>query len=383
MLTRTIAVLGFGCGVALALLGRASDVAAQATPAPAWRLVEEWRVGGEVDGAHSFADPRALERLPNGGFAIVDFKDQQVHLLGPRGEIVRTVGRRGAGPGEYRNANGLLVLPSGDIVVNDPHNTRFTVLAPTGELRRSVPVQMWGWTYLWDAWVHKGRLHELIAVRADGARSMTQMLRRWSPDLSSADTVASPSCQSAPSRPPEASSVRLEGPGGGSVRAVPFLSPVRRTAVVPGRGEIWVGNGHVNELLRVEPGHCTPLGTARLGGRRPPVTAAERREAEEGIRNAAAKIGAAVPDLSVIPREKPWFDDLLADATGNVWVLRSDERGATRGEVHGPDGRLLATLPDAVPFQRHRPHLITATHAYGFVADDDGLLSLAAWRIVR
>lgn len=32
-----------------------------------WRLVEEWRVGGEVDGPHSFGDVRALAYLPMGG----------------------------------------------------------------------------------------------------------------------------------------------------------------------------------------------------------------------------------------------------------------------------------------------------------------------------
>jgi hypothetical protein len=296
---------------------------------------------------------------------------------------VRSVGRLGAGPGEFRNANGLVVLPNGDIVVNDPQNVRFTVLAPTGALRRSVPVQMWGWTYAWDAWLHDGRLHELIAVRAEGSRSMTQMLRRWTSDLQRADTVASPSCQAAPAVALGAGSIRLEGPNGGSVMSVPFQSPVRRSAIVPGRGDRWLGNGHVNELLRVSPAACTPLGTVRLSGRRPMVSAEERRRTEENIRAAARRIGAPDPDLSVIPRERPWFDHVFADASGNAWVLRVDERGAARREIYGPDGRLIATLASVLPFETHRPHLITATHVYGFASDEDGLLSLVGWRILR
>ena len=82
-----------------------------------WRLVEEWRVGGAVDGPHSFTNVRSLVVQPDGRLVVLESKDQQVHCLSARGEPMRTVGRKGAGPGEFRNANGLVVTPSDQILV--------------------------------------------------------------------------------------------------------------------------------------------------------------------------------------------------------------------------------------------------------------------------
>lgn len=359
----------------------AGPVAAQTVPS--WRLVEEWRVGGDVEGAHAFLDPRSLGRLPSGGFAVVDFKDQQVHILGPRGQVVSTGGRRGAGPGEFRNANGLVVLPSGDLVVNDPQNNRLTLLSPRGELRRSVPAQMWGYGFIWDAWLHDGRLYEYVGVRAPGAQAYVQHLRRWSADLRSADTLPSPTCQPVTPRRPEQTTIRFQSDGRSSMSSVPFIRPDGPWAIVPGRGELWMGNGDVNTLLRVAPGSCTPLGSITLPGKRPPVTDAERNAAVAVITEMAKQYASPVPDLGVIPREKPWFDHVLADEGGNAWLLRSDERGQKRREVYGPDGRLRATLAADLPFVLHRPHLITSTHVFGFAADEDDVLHLAAWRIVK
>ena len=114
----------------LALLTWASVAIAQKPTK--WRLVEDWRVGGDVDGAHSFGDVRGMGVLPSGGIVFMDYKDEQVHFLDAKGRPVHTVGRKGAGPGEFQQANGLAVSSEGIIMVNDPGNNRFTLLAANG-----------------------------------------------------------------------------------------------------------------------------------------------------------------------------------------------------------------------------------------------------------
>src|SRR5690349_12125183 len=68
---------------------------------PQWRLVEEWRVGGEADGPHSFVFNLGLAQLPNGGFVHFDFKSHKLHFLDAQGKPLRSVGRQGGGPGEF------------------------------------------------------------------------------------------------------------------------------------------------------------------------------------------------------------------------------------------------------------------------------------------
>ena len=160
-----------------------------------WRMVEEWRVGGAADGPHFLGDPRGLGATKAGGVVVLEYKDQQVHFLDTRGQPVRTVGRRGAGPGEFQQANGLRVAPNGEVVVNDPSNNRFTVLGPSGDLVRTVPLQPWGYGASWDAYFNKGgRLDEEIRIRAPGATSSTGARRVWREDLAAADTVMPAVC---------------------------------------------------------------------------------------------------------------------------------------------------------------------------------------------
>src|SRR5262245_49269584 len=115
-----------------------------------WRLVQDWRVGGEVDGAHSFTDARAMIVLTDGRVVVLEAKDQKVYLLSARGDSLKTIGGKGGGPGEFTNANGVVVGPKGEIFVNDSRNARITVLSNTGELVRTIPSVPWGAVNKWD-----------------------------------------------------------------------------------------------------------------------------------------------------------------------------------------------------------------------------------------
>jgi len=112
-----------------ALLTAVAVAAQAAAQQPArWRLVEEWRVGGAVQGAHAFDAVRDIKALPDGRLVVLEGKDQQVHILGARGAPARTIGRTGSGPGEFRNAIGIVVTRDGGFIVNDADNARYTTL---------------------------------------------------------------------------------------------------------------------------------------------------------------------------------------------------------------------------------------------------------------
>jgi len=371
------------CLISSILVGVGTQLHAQ-QPAR-WRLVEEWRVGGDVEGPHSFGDVRGMGLLPDGRIVLVEYKDQQVHFLGANGQPVRTVGRKGAGPGEFQQANGLAVSSKGDVVVNDPSNNRLTVLASSGELVRTIPIlNPWGYGYIWDAHFNShGLLDEFVSVRKPDARASLSARRVWSADFSKIDTIMPPACPNQPQRNSEDFTYSFRNARGGMTMSIPYVSP-RIATVRTGDGATWSGQypGY-GTITHTPAGKCEPDATIELRGPRVGVASATRDSSVDIVTRNAARYGAPTPDLGKIPREYPAFDALVVDGAGRLWVERLRSPKVRYFEVYGPRGILLAEVESPVLFRPYRPLLVTADRVIGFIADEDDILHLAMFRIVR
>jgi hypothetical protein len=223
-------------------------------PAGQWRLVEEWRVGGAVDGPHSFGDVRGMGVQPNGGIVLIDARDQQVHFFDSKGQPVRTVGRKGAGPGEFQRANGLLVSSTGQVLVNDPGNNRFTLLARNGDLVKTFPIlNPWGYGYLWDALYSTGDLlDEYVPIHKPANPEAIAARRIWSADFSRADTIMPALCSDAPRRNPEDFFYSFRSARGGRTMSIPWASP-RIEVVRGGDGTRWRADSPITRPLSGSP----------------------------------------------------------------------------------------------------------------------------------
>jgi hypothetical protein len=350
-----------------------------------WRLVEEWRVGGEVDGPHSFGDVRGMGVLPDGRIVLVDARDQQVHYLGANGQPVRTVGRKGAGPGEFQQANGLVVSPKGDVVVNDASNNRLTLLSSTGDLIRTIPItNPWGFGYVWDAHYNtSGLIDEFVSVRKPGDKASAVARRVWSADFAAIDTIIPPACPNRPPAPAEELRYSFQSARGGMVMSIPYAAPrigVARTS----DGAIWSGqHPGYGKITRVPAGKCEPDVTIELRGARVGVAPELRDSAVAQVTRSAARYGAPSPDLAKIPREYPAFDALFIDSARRLWVERIKSIKVRNFEVYSPGGAFLAEVESPALFRGYRPVVVTNDRVLAFVADEDELLHLVAFRIVR
>lgn len=99
---------------------------------------------GQLDGPPEYAFGRiaAIETTRDGGFYLCDGNDVSIRRYDSAGVFVRTLGRKGAGPGEYVACADMSLDPQDGLALSDPANGRVTFFRPDGSLDRSVTVHV-------------------------------------------------------------------------------------------------------------------------------------------------------------------------------------------------------------------------------------------------
>ncbi len=120
--------------------------------APAWKEGEGWRLAAEpaldigmLDGPpqYQFGRVTGAVRLDDGTVVVGDDQSKDLRFFDRTGRYLKTVGREGGGPGEFKAVGSLAAL--GDsLVVGDYNNRRVSVFAPDGKLVRAVPLDAGG-----------------------------------------------------------------------------------------------------------------------------------------------------------------------------------------------------------------------------------------------
>lgn len=109
-------------------------------------LVTDLKVGAE-DGSEeeTFGSLNTVLGMPGGGLLVHDYQAEAIRLFDAQGAYVRTIGGRGAGPGEYQQVNGITFLSDGRIAVWDATGGRLNVYTPTGDFiyTNRMPIQGW------------------------------------------------------------------------------------------------------------------------------------------------------------------------------------------------------------------------------------------------
>ena len=97
------------------------------------QLKELWRVGGYDDEDVLFGVITDIIADRDGHFYLLDSQLNEVQVYSPDGEYLRTIGREGEGPGEFRTAFNLLLLPNGNIGVLQAFPSKIIGLTPDGK----------------------------------------------------------------------------------------------------------------------------------------------------------------------------------------------------------------------------------------------------------
>ena len=308
---------------------------------PTWTLVEELRVGiVEGAGPDAFGRLKGLVALDDGGFAVLEAQAQELRVFGPDGAHVATHGGKGEGPGEFANANGLMLDPRSRIWVPDTRNGRMSVFDPEDGFVESFPFAdanfnatwngaMVGGNRIYRPWRsgNRGRLHvyDLTMTRVDSLPL---------PGDGAEDEEFDPT------RQPGA--FYQEMGGGYMMYGIPYYpSEVR---YIDPRGAFWSTWEEDPEyrLKRWEPGGDTTL---VVETRRPPVPvpAVERDSVIDRMRQMVANMGVGEWDWSRVPTIRPAVEDIFTSVEGNLWVRTPSPGDGVLFDVYSGDGAHLGT----------------------------------------
>jgi DNA-binding beta-propeller fold protein YncE len=139
-------------------------------------------------GGPPFNRPTNVAVAPNGDLYVSDgYGNARVHQFSPDGELIRSWGEPGTGPGQFNLPHGIWVSPDGRVLVADRENDRIQVFSPDGEYLEQWtdvqrPTQVFvaadGLVYVAELWWKKGQrsyVHgEVREHRYGGVRVLDQ-----------------------------------------------------------------------------------------------------------------------------------------------------------------------------------------------------------------
>ena len=376
---RALAVAALPGALPIALPGALAAQQGVAT----WRATEVWRVDG-TEGGEPFFDLRDFVVSKDGGVWALDFKDQVIRRFDANGTPLPNVSRKGAGPGELGNANGLVIAADGRVWVNDPRNSRLTVFGLDGKFvsQHVIPIRGYGWR--WDAWLDRssGRIVDPFTSQKPGG-TYTQEWRRIAADGTIRDTLPIPSCPSGAA--PVYSGFQAETKGkGNTYRQYPFSNG--GGTAPDGRGAMWCAVPASARVALVRIGTNDTIAQTNVTLSPISVVPAERREAIAEAEKAIAQYATNNFDASKIPATKPPIAQLTVDEDGRLWVQHTARFGDTSVtfDVHDPAGKHLGRLRlPTRPSLSGLPVRARGNDVWLAVRDEDDVVGIARYRLTR
>ncbi|MDZ4674994.1 MAG: hypothetical protein SGI84_11105 [Gemmatimonadota bacterium] len=361
---------------------------------PLLPLEQMWRVDPtptfRAGGAEAALDEQlylvmGATQLSDGRIAIGDQGSSSIRFFGPGGQHLKDVGRRGEGPGEFRQILSLAALPADSIFIVDLR--RFHLFTGEGELVSSYTPQegsgpfIWPQTFLGDGSYIGYAWNGPVAQPAQDRWIDSVPLFRVIPQGQRDSIGMFPLGIYTPGSNPQYPSQLTYGP---------------RLHLVAGQTEIVTGFSDRYEIrILSQAGELRRI--VRLERALRPVSAGDVAEYRTRSANAPGEDGKPAPEglralrermaaAQVFAEQFPAFSKMLLDRQGNLWVLEYEPwedapdrwglvriwtpSGDTRWDVFQPDGRWLGSVtmpPLFVPLE------IGADYVLGLVRDQDDI----------
>ena len=103
------------------------------------QVEEIWRCGEDEEGI-LFGLISDVVTDDSGNLYVLDSQMNEVKVLSPEGDLLRTIGRKGEGPGEFSNGFSLAILPDGSIGVAQTYPGKLVGLRRNGDPRPDISI---------------------------------------------------------------------------------------------------------------------------------------------------------------------------------------------------------------------------------------------------
>lgn len=335
---------------------------------PRYRLTEEVRIGA-IEGPEelTFGEIRAVAVDPQDRIHILDFQTQLIRTYSLSGKFVRQTARRGGGPAEIENANGLMSDQDGTLWVNDPGNGRLIAIDSAGVQHASYLRKVQEYRFVWSGGVDStGWVWDLVTLYAADAERPSPGVHEfeWQIYGKGFDTHEPSSVDSVLLAEVTSKSIVL--PNGNA--QVPFLP--RHLVEFDMAGGFWIAGGGDYEVV-----HMTVTGDTTLvitnEAKQIPVTETQRSGAISRLEDWQRRAGPANVDMSVIPEVHATIIQLIPERSGGVWVRRPTTDGTFVADRYSPGGAYEGSATSALSVSQY--HRIVAKRDVLHVVSSDSL----------
>jgi hypothetical protein len=316
-----------------------------ALPAPAGEPAAiELSIGAMEGEAHEiFGDVRSIEADAQGNIYVFDTQATEVRVFDPEGQYLRTLTRKGGGPGEVMEANGMVLDRTGTLWLHDHGQWQMVGIDLDGNEVARHPIHVLSYGYVYDGAVDdSGRFWKFTSHSDDDDvfpppnglnEGTSRSYVKWlDPASGATDSLFL-------GERGYRSVVRQYG-NGYSVRGIPFASG-GAMAIDPAGG-FWLAAGDVYRLVRLDERGDTaivieadvaPLAVTDADRDAYIASAVERRPEDRASAEEALSFAADV---------HPVLDQLILDDARRVWVRRIVAQGENPlYDVFAHDGEYL------------------------------------------
>jgi len=337
---------------------------------PQSKLVQEVLIGA-VDGLdeYTFGEIRAVVVDASERIHVLDFQTQLIRTFSPTGQFLRTTARRGGGPAEVEDANGMMVDASGTLWVNDPGNGRLIAIDSTGVQLASYLRKVTEYRYVWSGGADStGWIWDMVshfppdAVRpSPGVHEFVRKI--FGKGFDTRETARVDSLLLA-----NVTSKSITMPSGNA--QVPFYP--RTLVEFDLAGGFWITHGITYEVIHIDvAGDTTLMITNRAEP--VPVTDEQRAGAIERLEDWQRRAGPANIDYSVIPAFHPAVIQIIPERSGGVWVRRPTTDGSFVADRYSSDGAYKGTVSSSMSVSQHHRTVVRKDVVHMVTSDSFGV----------
>ena len=334
------------------------------------RLVEIGRFSG-VDGEPSeIGQPQSLAVDDAGRIYVMDTKPAVVKVYTPEGQLIRTIGHEGEGPGEFRI--GFIASRGPHFVLHDPRLNRTTLFDTAGTLVRSWRTSCCYWS---DIQIDTaGLIYVPSMVATDqGEKPRGRAFVRWTIEGTAIDTIWMPIRDEG-----KFWTVTVKGADGKMQSSMSTGIPLMPSLVgtLHPEGGMVYGWGGEYSLVRSMTGADSVRVIARTWTPEAIDDARRRNEVETMVKQAAESYGEAnvrsAFRLEDVPGTLPSIRSLWVDPLGRYWVRRYTVDDSVVFDLFDAGGAYLGPVRSPVKLTEWGMQVWTRDGVVALIEDEDG-----------